>query len=383
MTESRDTMQTRQDGMTLIELMIALAISAILIIGVITVFVNSKRTYLVNAQVAALQEDMRFAIHFITQDTRGAGYAGCNPVRVNNLLNPAGSGYSNTLFDFSTAVDGWEATGTGPGANINLASISAGWKNMNGAGLPASLSGKVRNGSDVLVVHTAQVVEGVFPSGTTPPSAATIALNKSSGIKQGTIVILSDCGASGSPSAADVFQTTSNTSNALARGVAGGFSPGNLTPASTPLSHPYDTKSQILTTDTRVYYIGTGAGGRPALFRADYTTGTTAPKIEELVDGVDTLQVLYGEDLTNDLYRTPTRYVTAANITNPANITSVQIGLLLSTPQQLPRKNDTHTYDLLGATTATRVQVTPNADRRVRKAITITIQLRNRSLLLE
>lgn len=377
----------RNTGLTLIELMVALAVSAILIIGVITVFVNSKRTYLVNEQVAALQENLRFAMNFMSQDIRGAGFAGCNPAKINNLLNPLGPGYSSTLFDFNTAVNGWEAGNTGPGKNVNLNTISASWQDPGGNGLPASLTGKVRKGSDVLVVKTTKAVEGVNPAGNTPTNAATIALNNNSNIKQGSIVIIADCGSSTSstesPTSADVFQTISNLSNALSRGTGGGFSPGNLNPGSSFLSHEYGTDAQILTTSTRAYFVGTGTSGRPALFRADYSEGTTAPKLEELVEGVDTMQVLYGEDLSSDDFRTPSRYVTATQITDPTSISSVQISLLLSTPQQLPRKDDTNTYDLLGATAATRVRVTPVADRRIRKAITFTVLLRNRAMVLK
>lgn len=371
---------TKQTGLTLIELMVALAVSAILIIGVITVFVNSKRTYLVNEQVAALQENMRFATHFLTQDVRGAGYAGCNPANIKNLLNPAGSGYTNTLFNFDAAVSGWEATGTGPGANVTLSTIPAGWKDPSGAGLPTSLAGKVKNGSDVLVIKTTKAIEGINPAGNTPPNAATIALNGNSGIKQGTIIIISDCTLDGKT---DVFQTISNNSSALSRGAGGGFNPGNVDPSSTNLSHQYTTDAQILTTHTRAYYVGTGASGRSALFRMDYDTGTTTPKAQELVEGVDSMQVLYGEDLTADDFRTPSQYVTADKIIDPGAISSVQISLLLSTPQSIAGKKDSKTYDMLGATTATRVNVTPPTDNRIRKAITFTVLMRNRAMLLK
>ncbi len=371
---------SRHTGLTLIELMVALAVSAILIIGVITVFINSKRAYLVNEQVAALQENMRFATNFITRDIRGAGYAGCNPANINNLLNPAGTGYSDTLFNFAAAISGWEANNTGPGNNINLATVGTGWKDPGGNGLPSSLSGKVKNGSDVLVIKTTEALEGITPAGITPPNAATIGLNANSGIKQGTVVIISDCTLDGNT---DVFQTISNVSNTLSRGTSAGFNPGNLNPAGNNLSHQYDTDAQILSTRTRAYYVGTGASGRSALFRVDYDTGTSSPKTEELVEGVETMQVLYGEHIGGGDFTTPSQYVTADNITDPAAVSSVQVSLLMSSPQQLPNKNDTKTYDLLGATAASRVQVTPAADRRIHKAVTFTILIRNRAMLLK
>jgi type IV pilus assembly protein PilW len=57
------TMNPRQQhGMTLIELMVALAIGAFLMIGAISVFVQSRTTFRVTESVSRLQETARFAL---------------------------------------------------------------------------------------------------------------------------------------------------------------------------------------------------------------------------------------------------------------------------------------------------------------------------------
>jgi len=67
-----------QGGVTLIELMVALAVGSILIIGAVSVFSSSRNTYRVNEIMSRLQENARFALHTVEPDIRAAGYWGLN-----------------------------------------------------------------------------------------------------------------------------------------------------------------------------------------------------------------------------------------------------------------------------------------------------------------
>jgi type IV pilus assembly protein PilW len=69
-------MNRRQYGMTLIELMVALAIGAFLMIGAITVFMQSRTTFRVTESLSRLQENARFALEAIEPDIRMAHYWG-------------------------------------------------------------------------------------------------------------------------------------------------------------------------------------------------------------------------------------------------------------------------------------------------------------------
>jgi type IV pilus assembly protein PilW len=66
----------RHAGMTLIELMVALAIGSFLMIGAVTVFMQSRTTFRVNESVARLQENARFVLDAIEPDIRMANYFG-------------------------------------------------------------------------------------------------------------------------------------------------------------------------------------------------------------------------------------------------------------------------------------------------------------------
>jgi type IV pilus assembly protein PilW len=77
------------------------------------------------------------------------------------------------------------------------------------------------------------------------------------------------------------------------------------------------------TTVTTVYSIQAGSGGDPALFRS--VDGVS----QELVEGIEDLQILYGQDTDND--DVPNYYVDAASITDMAEAVSVRFTLIART----------------------------------------------------
>jgi type IV pilus assembly protein PilW len=66
----------RQRGLSLIELMVALTIGSLLIVGAVTVYSNSRSTFAVNEAVARLQDEARFALTLLEPDIELAGYFG-------------------------------------------------------------------------------------------------------------------------------------------------------------------------------------------------------------------------------------------------------------------------------------------------------------------
>ena len=74
MTWSRNMVRTieRQTGLTLIEMMVALAIGAVLIIGAITVYTLSRQSYMMNESNAKVQDTATFAMDAIEADLRMA-----------------------------------------------------------------------------------------------------------------------------------------------------------------------------------------------------------------------------------------------------------------------------------------------------------------------
>lgn len=93
-----------QRGLTLVEILVALTISAFLIAGVIQLFVGSKQTYRGQDALSRIQENGRFALDTMARDIRMAGYAPfntatlgppvvtTNPVQVRVRWNDLGTG---------------------------------------------------------------------------------------------------------------------------------------------------------------------------------------------------------------------------------------------------------------------------------------------------
>ncbi|NOY63640.1 MAG: prepilin-type N-terminal cleavage/methylation domain-containing protein [Gammaproteobacteria bacterium] len=66
--------QRRQTGVSLIELLIAAAIGAILLAGLWQVFVSNKRSYLIQEELSRLQESGRLAISALSTDIRASNF---------------------------------------------------------------------------------------------------------------------------------------------------------------------------------------------------------------------------------------------------------------------------------------------------------------------
>ncbi|MBN4082045.1 PilW family protein [Beggiatoa alba] len=65
-------------GFSLVELMVAISISLVLLIGLIQIFISSKRSYTIQDSIARMQENGRYAVGLLTKDLRLAGYMGGN-----------------------------------------------------------------------------------------------------------------------------------------------------------------------------------------------------------------------------------------------------------------------------------------------------------------
>jgi len=358
----------RNAGYSLVELMVSLVLGLVIMAAVLSVFVGMGQSVRTEDALSRVQENARFGVEKLSVDVRQAGFMGCVK-DVNVLLNPAGVGYSAALYDLSRAVSGWEYTGTAPASTFNSVSLVptgvavSNWNDAAGADLDAQLQNLVVPGSDVLVIRRADQPLNVTAAGVTPVNANTIVLTGASGVAQDTIVLVSDCRGS------DLFQNRSTaTAHNLTRGATG--SPGNLNPATNEFSHAYDADMEIYTFSVAAYYVGRGASGEPALFRRRYPLGG-AGLTEELVDGVETMQVLYGED--TDTNRIADVYRTADTVADWGRIVSVRISLLLRGRDEGRGEPDTANYVLGGVT------FNPIDSRNLRRRVASwTITLRNR-----
>jgi len=66
-----------QQGLSIIELMIAMTLALLIAGAMIMLFSNSKESYNLNENLARLQENGRFAMHLISRDLRWVDYRAC------------------------------------------------------------------------------------------------------------------------------------------------------------------------------------------------------------------------------------------------------------------------------------------------------------------
>jgi len=82
-------MMGNKKGVTLIELLIGLVISAIIIAGIYRVFITQTRAYTVQDQVVDVQQNIRSAMELMLRDIRMAGYtSNVNPVALVTPIFP-------------------------------------------------------------------------------------------------------------------------------------------------------------------------------------------------------------------------------------------------------------------------------------------------------
>lgn len=385
-------------GVSLIELMIALVIGSLLVLGLVQVFSASRTAYQLSEGMARVQENGRFALDFLQRDVRLGGHFGCVNDQAHWVRDPAealqvhlGSGLAlDHPLNFSVSVQGFEASGTGPGENLVIGSATDGWS----PNLPAAISGlnpEPLAGSDVLVLRylggRGTPVSSIGGSAGAEvlafPASGWAGLTEE-GVTAPTLYGVADC------SHASVFPGTGNSTGTVTVSAA-------VSPATDLLdrytAHP-SGQTLLYRANSVVYYVALNAVGEPALYRARATSAGGYGVPEELVEGVESLQLLFGQDTTPVLdSRTPpvgnitSQNTAAALLAGTANddqranewrrVGLVQIGLLMRSPQRAaaPEIADESNYlRVLG----TVFEPPATHDGRFRSSYETTIALRNR-----
>ncbi|MDE2088439.1 MAG: PilW family protein [Gammaproteobacteria bacterium] len=404
-SESLVRRRAAQGGLTVVEIMVAVTISLILLAGVLQIFISSRGAYRLQQGLSRLQENGRFAMNFLVKDIRMAGYMGCvksDPNSITStLFNP--NAFQN---NFSVSLQGYEFNGTGPGANYTLPAADPAPDPSTGDWTPAldaSLQGKVIPGTDVIVIrrmsnqstelvppytNAAQLFASYSPTGTCPGGGASY-----DGMCNGDVVMVSDCAKSRVFQITNLTPTGGNTAVNVVH--AGNGSQGNSTTSwggASDQAGAFGQGAQLAKAETIVYYVGQAGFDRsgntcpaatdcpPALY--SMVNGGTP---QELVDGVENMQILYGVDTDAD--GVANQYVTADVVNNNnawANVVTVRVSLLLRTPANVTNAPDTNTYLLTGNTAGGATKITPYAssasdrDLRMRHVFTTTIKIRNR-----
>lgn len=344
----------RARGLGLIELLVALAIGSVLIVGAVYVYSQSRSTYRTNDAVSRLQEDARYALSIIEPDVQLAGYYG----------------FSNSPDDFKFITGGSTASVV-PASRMMATSAAV-------AGLPSAFQ-SCGNNFAVDLVATVEGSNDSYGLGCAAQGGGALANTDTLTIRRASRVSLG--AATGSRIQLLVSRLSPTNQYVIAD--------GNL-PAS-PALEP-DTV-QVRDLIVRSYYVSTDSEdpnrpGLPAL-RVKSLVGSAFVD-EQVMPGVEDLQVQFGIDTGdynndgaidtgldvdgNGIPDAPrgiaTRYVDADALPAGFQVVAVRIWLMMRSPQFEAGFRDGRTYDYAGKS------VTPNDGNR-RMLVMRTIQLRN------
>ena len=387
----------RGDGFSLVEVMVAMALGAFLTLGVIQVLSVSKGIYFSNAAIARMQDNGRFALEALARSIRLAGYTGCDRA---NLVNIQLSNPTYWWKNFATNAITTDPTGaplptpaTFGAASQAIGATIMGYDGTQTHALPAAGSpaaaqftttsnGRRMPGSDALIVLGG---DGGYAVTANDPGNFKLTLNsvtKPSGVtlKVGDLAIACDSASGTKPMIpATLFQVTGVGSGSIA--YAGSLSVYTLTAT--------DEVGRISLLDyiPAAFYIGTNDScplnstcALPnALYQLQFSGGTMVA--QQVVEGVQDMQILYGEDTNAD--GQVEQYSDATSVADWNNVLAVRISLLMVTlednivpqPQDYQWPNDTGDAANFGRT---NLGSSRPGDRHLYQVFSTTVGIRNR-----
>lgn len=339
-------------GLSLVELMIAMTLGLATIAAVGWVYLGTSKTYRTQDAFARLQEGARYAFEVIGNDLRMTGTTGCSYATSVNVVNGYDTRwYTNLLEQPLVSAEQDAAAGT------------------------------VTEFSDALrVLRTDVSTEYVVQS---HDGTGTFTFT-SHDLTPGALLVATDC------DHVAVFQASAAGSPNVSHAATGmpGNSTANLGSGGVVKTYPAGARVYRLSAST--YYIANNPAGEPSLFRLRPIGANATPTAEELIEGVEDLQVSFGVDTDatpdgqanfvdpdgdDDPYLRGDQIIAGvvpgASAQDRWNrVVSVRISVLMRTVEDnVVPTEQTYTYS--GASTTA-------GDLRLRKVFTHVVKIRNR-----
>lgn len=296
-------------GFGIVEILIALVLGMILTVGMTNVFLSSKQAYRTQDALSIIQENGRYAMEVLARNIRMAGYQGCGNLAAVEPRIRANGMPGSGIFSTGQAIRGYEYTsGYFSPAYGDIGSTS---EDPTG----------VITGSDVISVSRAERVDscgGVLNNPMGSDSAnLTVNGNSSCALNANDFVLITDCETS------DLIKISSISKSSSQVQISHSSGSNN----SARLSKPYSTDAQVFKFIHSDYFVKQNGFGQPALYVRE-----NGGDPQELVEGIQNLQLIYGEDTNGDL--AADQYVDATAVTDWANVTSIRMLLTLVSKAQ-------------------------------------------------
>jgi type IV pilus assembly protein PilW len=390
---TQSSKRQRISGVSLIELMVAMAIGVVLVLGLVQIFSASRAAFASAEGMSRVQENARFAIDIMRNDLRMVGHLGLRGelgyLQTGNRFFNHAAAPSTTPENapFALRLDmpliAFEHNNTSPSQVLNL---SGGVGTGVGAGsfvpaLPGALgdlAGDAIVGSDVLVLR---FLGGEFVSSVRlQQSANSLVVDNPLDVpffQREAIYGLAN------QRAISLFQARS-AGPVVAAGT-GGVNVSNWTPAEDGFGR---LGSVVHRYEYAVYYVGLdAASGQPSLRtrRLDVSRPDLLSTPLTLIEGIESMQLMFGVDTGVGVNRDDVmdNYFTAAGVTlldaDPraawSRVMNVRVALLMRSSTPGASVRDASSPPLRAADTT----ITVANDGRLRQVYETSITLRNRA----
>ena len=329
-----------QQGLSLIEVMISMAIGSVVILGVLSLFNANTETYNALQAQTRLQEGASFGLNVIARDLQRAGYRGCysrGDVYLTVATVPA-------AFDIRFGLSVHNGGGNDEG--------NAAWTTSS-TGIPPAVS--AATGTDIITLRFVENDEAYLSAAlvTGQESVAVTVVgdassNLSSNITVNDLALISDC------EKATLFKVTGasldDAETTLTLGHAVSAASGNIV-AGLAETGTFGTDAVVASIVSKTYFIKQGASGTVgkggySLYQYDGTSSA------ELVEGVEDLQILLGIDTDSD--GVPNQYLAPSASVNTSQIVTI---LLEITANSINDAGSTEADGLLRRTFRQTIQI--------------------------
>ena len=390
-------------GFSLVELMVALALGLLLTTAMVTVYVTSKSSFSRQQQLSSLQQSVRIAFEYLAGDARMVGHMGCYTGMPTNA-NCGTNTFCNQITtpdvrsNYAFGVEGYEyttgaytLTSNSPANTTTAANWATNVATNAGAAntiAPATIGGAagLTPGSDVVLIRTATGRPVRLAAAVPGTNQTTLSLENMAGgtCSNGTTAKVSGLCANShaliaSCKSARVFEVQSiSTATPAVLTVKLGTTLG--------ADPEYTTAgAEVFPMQTIAYYVkqsssGTGTSLYRRVFDGDNANGLE----QELIEGVENMQVRYGVDTTApdpdgivDLYVNAKGATGTAtdSVTDWSRVVAVRMSLLMRSATPIEAGTSVAATGVVGGVTVTYPTTGSKYDRRV---FTTTVAVRNK-----
>jgi type IV pilus assembly protein PilW len=384
MSTPRLVNRRRMRGFSVVEMAVAMGLGLLLTAAAATVYISTKSTFRRQEQLSAIQQYVRMAFEYLARDARMAGHMGCFTGQDSTPVNNFDWSTDTAKFksNYALGVEGYDFAMTDGAytlASADPADTTAtdDWRtNQDAKGtttIPvATLAGGTDGltpGSDVLVIRTAAGRAARLAAATTASATVQVenvaggkcpdATDRMSGLCANSHAVIANC------VRARMFPVASVSAGSVT--ASGGLF----------TSDQYVTQSsEVIPLQTVTYHVKRSSSGKGTSLYRRVFDGTVADGVEdELINGVESLQIRYGRDTTTPSPDgTVDEYVTADQVSDWTRVVTVRMSVLLRAPDPLPVGTQAPASGQVNGVTLTY----PDA-RYDRRVFTTTVAVRNKT----